>query len=1008
MTCRLDEPVKDTVGASTSSRAAWPWLGALGLGLTFFLHLARELEFPHTTYDRAISLLAFDLYPPGKNLGLYLTAIVVIPLGTLAGFGILRLIGWFRDRIDDEDSDPQGMTLHLSSVVWWLPVLSLMVVGNPGQVPIWAVVLGPIVISLVFICFSWRTSADWSHLSSVPLSLHGAVLILGSCIGVFLLALPLDGWRLTRPLLLLMGTGLMVWGVWVAAGWMVIRTGGSDSKKVMSAMACALLPLSLLAIQPLTWVRIEQNGVMVDGYSLPWSPWVLLALVLLTGGIIARWARGIWADEGQTEKLTRLFWRGFFWITVPMLLYVILFDPSIHGPIDVFHEGESLATANAILLGGHPYSDVFLIHGLVQDPGIALAAFKLGGVSVASFRMLGHILSPLSIVSAYYLGLACLTAGWSLVWILPGLVALWPRYMAPSWPMTYFHWKMIPLNLCLMCVALWTRDRRLIFAAGGGALAGLAMLTSMDVGLVALLAGGGIVGLMAVSEARSSGWASIGSLGTFIGAYVLCSLPAVIYLLRVDSLIPFLRSTGDVLSMNQHLTGLPLSDFMEVFDQSWMKFISPLATVLASLALLTAAAQRRWRYEHWIVFLLLIANVVLFARGVTKWNNMMRASYLAPLLLIVLLSRLSNMKAVRAAFAAVVVMALFVPWPGYYGEGGESMLDLVRGLGGKNHVQLDPTWVQSSIPRLKGLFLPAEQAETLDEVVDFLQDNTTENDTLWDFTDYGIIYFLADRPFPARFHTPYYTIGWDWQGEVIEGLRRHQTRYVLFRSGTDMDKIWWEVDRCLYNYRVSEFVLRNYHPIERKAGFAILERGAVTGEAPRDMLFEVDFRHIPWLWGRERWNEIRGDSSAMMEWSFCDGDPSKWSAAGDASVEYGDAGIIVTSHGDDPRLQTEGLSIDPRDVTYLLLRMRADAEGEDGEARVFWGSEAQGFSEERSAFFRIHTDGEMHDYVLRLASLPSWMWSQPLARLRLDPLDLTGEAVVESIQLVYRDEISDD
>lgn len=297
---------------------------------------------------------------------------------------------------------------------------------------------------------------------------------------------------------------------------------------------------------------------------------------------------------------------------------------------------------------------------------------------------------------------------------------------------------------------------------------------------------------------------------------------------------------------------------------------------------------------------------------------------------------------------------------------------------------------------------------SLDEVANFLRDNTTQGETVWDFTDYGVIYFLVDRPFPSRFHTPYYTIGWDWQGEVIEGLRRYETRYALFRSGTDMDKVWWEVDRCIYNYRVSEFLLRNYHPIEQKAGFTVLERGAVTGESPREMLFEVDFRHIPWLWGWERWNEIRGDSSSTVEWSFFDGGSLGWSATGDASAEDENAGLAVTSSGEDPQLRVEGLDIDPRDVTYLLMRMQADAEGEDAEARVFWGSEDQGFGDERSAFFRIRTDGEMHDYVLRLASLPSWMWSRPIARLRFDPLDRPGKVVLESIELVYRDELSDD
>ena len=145
-----------------------------------------------------------------------------------------------------------------------------------------------------------------------------------------------------------------------------------------------------------------------------------------------------------------------------------------------------------------------------------------------------------------------------------------------------------------------------------------------------------------------------------------------------------------------------------------------------------------------------------------------------------------------------------------------------------------------------------------------------------------------------------------------------------------------------------------------------------------------------------------------MTWRFSDSDPSSWRAAGDASIQYADSGLKVISRGDDPMILAEGISIDPGDATYILLRMQAETEGEDAEARVFWASADQSFGEERSAFFRIHTDGEMHGYVLRLASLPGWMWSGPVARLRLDPLDRNGEAVVESIELVYRDELWDD
>jgi hypothetical protein len=73
----------------------------------------------------------------------------------------------------------------------------------------------------------------------------------------------------------------------------------------------------------------------------------------------------------------------------------------------------------------------------------------------------------------------------------------------------------------------------------------------------------------------------------------------------------------------------------------------------------------------------------------------------------------------------------------------------------------------------------------------------------------------------------------------------------------------------------------------------------------------------------------------------------------------------------------------------------------DLKAQVFWRSDNEEFSEERSVLFNVISDAQEHIYLIPLASFPNWAWSEAVTGLRFDPVDGPAEVIVTSIELLY-------
>ena len=204
----------------------------------------------------------------------------------------------------------------------------------------------------------------------------------------------------------------LYWIGWcVYSRWCAERTA-QPIQRVLKANALASIPLWLCWLQ----VYPISQGVLT-GLLLPISLSILLKLVLLYKGYFPTlWNSDISDDTNLASekneistsgnyRTTKLWRGGLEYIILPIFIYLLTYSASIHGKIDLFHEGERLAPLNEMLHGGVPFRDIYIQHGLFQNAYLAWFGSQFFEPTLFGVRSMEDILDPLGYIALYLLGL---------------------------------------------------------------------------------------------------------------------------------------------------------------------------------------------------------------------------------------------------------------------------------------------------------------------------------------------------------------------------------------------------------------------------------------------------------------------------------------------------------------------------------------------------------------------------------------------------------------------------
>ncbi|MDE0400753.1 MAG: hypothetical protein OXL96_23405 [Candidatus Poribacteria bacterium] len=623
-------------------------------------------------------------------------------------------------------------------------------------------------------------------------------------------------------------------GWWVYSRWCAKFTE-QPIARALKANALASIPLWLC------WLQVYYIGQNVlIGLLLPIGLSVLLKLVLLYQRYFPTvWNSGTSHDTPPIEKSdastpvsyrTTKIWRGGLeYIILPIFIYLLTYSGSIHGNIDLFHEGERLAPLNEMLRGGVPFRDIYIQHGLFQNAYLAWFGSQLFEPTLFGVRFMEDLLGPLGYVALYVLGLqvfrsrflvaflCVLIASGTEFWVSPrhsfGLISF--AFVANS--VTHFqeaHTNKVPAYVWKLLLA--------------GLSTSLAFWYSTEVGLYTL----GAIGLFLVIYVLQRGFGTArrsqqsqpekkkreylpplisygcGVLVGFlsVGIYFLShgALDDVIWNSYIQCRYQLATWGLAFPSLSKTLTLLSSEGWHAFIFSEGFRWYLPICIFLIIAAYLTYRGLSGTHSPNTMKLLLLLLGGIAFFRtalGRSDGGHLIYgATFLWLLCLLPLesgiirmfrvgLSSLRGQRPWHTLLKAAWVLIPIVIFCWYVGERHHPLVGFNQKWQRLRQNPFKQKTVAQELARAGGVDIPDGQVEQIQKVVAYIKENTAENEKIFDFTSQGAYYFFANRPGVSRFHQASYASTPSMQQEVIEALERDQTRLVIFKTGGWFDAV---------------------------------------------------------------------------------------------------------------------------------------------------------------------------------------------------------------------------
>lgn len=606
-------------------------------------------------------------------------------------------------------------------------------------------------------------------------------------------------------------------------------------RRVLKANALASIPLWLC------WLQVYHIGQWtLMGLILPIGLSLLIKLVLLSQRYFPKLRTSTVDSTDEVTsttseenrkiptdgyRLTKVWWRGFTYVILPVFIYLLTYTSGIHGKIDLFHEGERLAPLNAMLRGGIPFRDIYIQHGVFQNAYLAWIGGQLFEPTLFGLRSIEDILDPLGYVALYLLGLQVFRGGFFTAFICVVIASGTEFWVSPRHSLGLISFACVASFLKEGRLregdALWERFVTPIFRLPwklllSGLSASLAFWYSTEIGLYTLAAVGLFLFVYTFLQSEISIRKRFLPLMRYSCGVLLGFLPVCIYFLAHGALDDVIWNSYIQCRYQLETWGLAFPSLSEMLTllstNGWHAFVFsegfrwylPIGVFLTLAAYLTYRHLSGTPSTHTFQLLLLLLGGIAFFRTALGRSDSGHLIYGATFLWLLCLLPLEGgilgmfrafvsfvmgkvrwSHALRAAW--VLIPTVIFCW--YVGEAHQPLV----GLSGKWQRLRQNPFKQQVVPeelaRAGRIDIPDDQVGQIQKVVAYIQENTAENEKIFDFTSQGAYYFFADRPGVTRFHQVSYASTPTMQQEVIAALEQDQTRLVLFKTGGWFDAV---------------------------------------------------------------------------------------------------------------------------------------------------------------------------------------------------------------------------
>lgn len=789
---------------------------AIGLCLTF----RPKFEFQYT--GNIVSWITVNKYPKQQEIYYYILSLIVIPILTIINWLLWLLWSYLSSIIT---KIPTYHTLKKYALTHFIFILILTNISTPTFKKMLMI---PLIIfasaNLSFLVYDISRTRLKRLIDSIFIgsNQHWCVFASGVCVGLFILINygenPL---KLLLCLAYIILSGLSVWLLWLTYSLiisLITKRNFSYIKAIDShsyVPFVILLSVSLLYEYGKTLIIISVSCVLL-----------IKVLSIIKPSYIQEFSLKIF----QKQLLD--------YVLVPSIIYVIYYSGgNIHGGIDIFHEGERLAPLNEALRGGIPYRDVYLQHGLFYNFYRPLLASKLFGTSLASDRLLGAIIDPLGHVGFYLFSLQIFRSKLSaflLLWIMSSGVSEEFVYWSASRRMVYTPGRLAPAYFCLAVMMYYVNGRynfsnNIKLPILAGILACVAMFNSLEIGLyVTASCALFLILFITYPQSSPSKFTRIVPLVSFIVGVLIVFIPISIYLAKHSAFDDMITNSYIQIRYQGTIWGLrfpplypeiakikSIETAKAFIISGTFKWYLPILIYLITATYLAYQIMRfrLWKVQSNIKLLLLLISGVIFFRTMlgrsdsTHLYGMAFAWMIGMFLIESLFMKIwrelktdfslsvtwHSHRAIPTSshpisvivLRAIVIIVLF-----WYAISVYNPVDTARNLSAilSGYGQV-PRYVDAPLDRIGKIVIPKEQADQIKAVVDYIQRNTSPDETIFDFSNQAGYYFFANRPSATRYHLVCYASIDSLQMEVIEGLEKHKTKLIIFSNSSWMDSI---------------------------------------------------------------------------------------------------------------------------------------------------------------------------------------------------------------------------
>jgi hypothetical protein len=406
--------------------------------------------------------------------------------------------------------------------------------------------------------------------------------------------------------------------------------------------------------------------------------------------------------------------------------------------VDFFEDAQHVTPAAEILRGETPYRDIVPPHGFIQDALFDIVAFDnqrtIGSSLYARANVAGAGLLVLYLLAFAANGSAD--------------VALLALLFGMTLGITSVPIRFLPSVLTVALACWGVRLRRLPWLVAAGAAAAVAVLTSIDLGAYAAVTLFAAAMLFRGRRLRALGAATTGAAAI--------AVPAAIAMAVHGFLTDFLRVTLFEVATLGPVYALTPWHPPKALDRNFPELLAAVTDVdaffycvwiatLAGLAALLARGRTRRERALRAGDPLLVTAVWILVSGISyAERHHVYARIVAPAFVAALAWRLFRARPLLSRIAAralLLVLLIVAQLTGHIAIDG--WIRRARG-------PIDSNYVEIGLPRARGARFARQDAAIIDTVHRYVSTHLRPDETFFDFTNRGFLYYLLDRDCPIR------------------------------------------------------------------------------------------------------------------------------------------------------------------------------------------------------------------------------------------------------------------